>query len=204
VQAAHAAPRNPLIEHRPVARNRKRAKERRSRRPQPAATPARGNRGAPDPIAHATPDAELAEAQLSVGRPEPSEEEPQDSERAAEDLEPTADSEPDLEPAGRRSPIPGYIPERPGVAETPDGEELTSEELAEVPHAEHPVKRASTVSRLVTFLQGSWRELQRVQWPDRRQVMQATGVVIGFVIVAGAYLGAADAVAGKIVDFILK
>ncbi len=40
-------------------------------------------------------------------------------------------------------------------------------------------------NRLVNFLQGSWRELQRVQWPDRRQVMQATGVVIGFVIVAG-------------------
>ena len=61
-----------------------------------------------------------------------------------------------------------------------------------------------TGSRLVHFLQGSWRELQRVQWPDRRQVIQATGVVLGFVIVAGAYLGIADALAGKLMDFILK
>jgi preprotein translocase subunit SecE len=59
-------------------------------------------------------------------------------------------------------------------------------------------------NRLIHFLQGSWRELQRVQWPDRRQVMQATGVVIGFVIVAGVFLGVADWAAQKIVNFILK
>jgi preprotein translocase subunit SecE len=58
-------------------------------------------------------------------------------------------------------------------------------------------------NRLTTFLRGSWRELQRVQWPDRRQVGQATAVVIGFVIVAGAFLGLADFVAGKIVDYII-
>jgi len=57
--------------------------------------------------------------------------------------------------------------------------------------------------RLATFLRGSWRELQRVQWPDRRQVGQATAVVIGFVIVAGAFLGFADFVAGKVVEFII-
>jgi preprotein translocase SecE subunit len=58
-------------------------------------------------------------------------------------------------------------------------------------------------NRLIAFLQGCWRELQRVQWPDQRQVVQATGVVLGFVIVAGAYLGLADWVATKIVNFIL-
>ena len=60
------------------------------------------------------------------------------------------------------------------------------------------------VVRLAGFLQGSWRELQRVQWPDRRQVFQATGVVIGFVIVAGVFLGLADLVASKLVNLILK
>ena len=35
-----------------------------------------------------------------------------------------------------------------------------------------------------------WAELQRVQWPDRRQVGQATAVVLGFVVIAGIYLGA--------------
>ena len=63
--------------------------------------------------------------------------------------------------------------------------------------------RENPGARLVHFLQGSWRELQRVQWPDRRQVMQATGVVIGFVIIAGAFLGVADFVATKIVKLIL-
>jgi preprotein translocase SecE subunit len=57
--------------------------------------------------------------------------------------------------------------------------------------------------RFLAFLRASWAELQRVQWPDRRQVAQATAVVIGFVIVAGLYLGLADKVAQKVVDFIL-
>ena len=57
--------------------------------------------------------------------------------------------------------------------------------------------------RFLQFLKASWAELQRVQWPDRRQVGQATGVVIGFVIVAGAYLGVADWVAQKLVNFII-
>jgi preprotein translocase SecE subunit len=57
--------------------------------------------------------------------------------------------------------------------------------------------------RFIQFLGACWAELQRVQWPDRRQVFQATGVVIGFVIVAGAYLGLADWVAKQIVDAIL-
>ncbi|HYM53992.1 MAG TPA: preprotein translocase subunit SecE [Solirubrobacteraceae bacterium] len=58
-------------------------------------------------------------------------------------------------------------------------------------------------NRAVGFLRASWAELQRVQWPDRRQVTQATAVVLGFVAVAGAYLGLADYVAKEIVEFIL-
>jgi preprotein translocase subunit SecE len=57
--------------------------------------------------------------------------------------------------------------------------------------------------RFLVFLRASWAELQRVQWPDRRQVAQATGVVIGFVIVAGLYLGVADWVAKQIVNAII-
>jgi preprotein translocase SecE subunit len=63
--------------------------------------------------------------------------------------------------------------------------------------------RRSLFSRAIAFLQASWAELQRVQWPDRRQVAQATAVVLGFVAVAGVYLGAADWVAQKVVNFIL-
>ena len=58
-------------------------------------------------------------------------------------------------------------------------------------------------SRFANFLRACWAELQRVQWPDRRQVGQATMVVLGFVIVAGAFLGLADFVAEQVVDFII-
>ncbi len=58
-------------------------------------------------------------------------------------------------------------------------------------------------SRLLHFLRACVAELKRVDWPNRRQVGQATAVVLGFVVVAGAFLGLADVVAQKIVDFIL-
>lgn len=58
-------------------------------------------------------------------------------------------------------------------------------------------------ARFGRFLKASWAELQRVQWPDRRQVGQATAVVLGFVVVAGAYLGLADVVAEQLVDVVL-
>jgi preprotein translocase SecE subunit len=58
-------------------------------------------------------------------------------------------------------------------------------------------------NRVIGFLRASWAELQRVQWPDRRQVTQATAVVLGFVVVAGAYLGLADLVAKEFVEAIL-
>ena len=78
-------------------------------------------------------------------------------------------------------------------------------DAALVPAADATVSpNAPGGNRLINFLRGSWRELQRVQWPDRRQVMQATGVVIGFVVVAGLYLGLADTVASKLADLILK
>jgi preprotein translocase subunit SecE len=55
-------------------------------------------------------------------------------------------------------------------------------------------------NRALAFLRASWAELQRVQWPDRRQVAQATAVVLGFVAIAGLYLGLADFVANEIIE----
>ena len=81
----------------------------------------------------------------------------------------------------------------------PEGREVAAHSASTSMAARAP----SPGARLVEFLRGSWRELQRVQWPDRRQVMQATGVVIGFVIVAGVFLGLADLVATKVVKLIL-
>lgn len=66
-----------------------------------------------------------------------------------------------------------------------------------------PAIRKQGGPRLLHFFRACWAELQRVDWPDRRQVGQATAVVLGFVVVAGAFLGLADVVAQKIVDLIL-
>jgi preprotein translocase subunit SecE len=192
-----------------VARNRKRAKERRTRRPSQAANAGQSlptathgfqdaveENGAPNPLEHATPDVELAEEQLAFGRPE--EPEPGD-EADDEEFELEVEESIGGDGAGRR---------RGGGFDGGDdagasGASAGGAEMA-VPGAVHPEHRASMVARLIGFLQGSWRELQRVQWPDRRQVMQATGVVIGFVIVAAVFLGVADLLAGKLVTFILK
>jgi preprotein translocase SecE subunit len=53
------------------------------------------------------------------------------------------------------------------------------------------------------FFQNVWAELQRVQWPDRKQVTTLTGVVLGFVLIAGGYLGLLDAIFSRIIDNII-
>ena len=63
--------------------------------------------------------------------------------------------------------------------------------------------RSASGNRVFGFLRASWAELQRVQWPDRQQVAQATGVVLGFVVVTGIFLGVADYLAGKLINFII-
>jgi preprotein translocase SecE subunit len=88
-------------------------------------------------------------------------------------------------------------------AEVEAEQALDREELTTGGAAAPPARRPPSGSRLVNFIRACWAELQRVQWPDRRQVGQATAVVLGFVLVAGAFLGLADYAAQKLVDFIL-
>ena len=57
--------------------------------------------------------------------------------------------------------------------------------------------------RVIVFLGHVRDELRRVQWPDRRQVGQATAVVLGFVVIAGGYLGPARRALEAPVDAIL-
>lgn len=68
-----------------------------------------------------------------------------------------------------------------------------------------PAKSADSAprerGRVSGFFRSVWAELKRVQWPDRRQIVTLTGVVIAFVIIAGAYLGLVDVISKKIVDF---
>jgi preprotein translocase subunit SecE len=57
--------------------------------------------------------------------------------------------------------------------------------------------------RVLEFLKAVWAELQRVQWPNRTQLVQLTGVVLFFVVIVGAYLGALDAIFSKLIQSIL-
>ena len=71
----------------------------------------------------------------------------------------------------------------------------------EVAHEHAPARKQR--GRVLTFLRHCVDELRRVQWPNRQQVGQATAVVLGFVVIAGAYLGLLDAIWKPIVDAIL-
>jgi preprotein translocase SecE subunit len=57
--------------------------------------------------------------------------------------------------------------------------------------------------RILTFLRHCVEELRRVQWPDRKHVFQATAVVLGFVLIAGGWLGLMDAIWQPVVNAIL-
>jgi preprotein translocase SecE subunit len=196
-----------------VARDRKRAKQRRerrapgSRRP-PASQPTRSE--VPGALDHASGEADEFEAALvrgADGVPAP----PDAAADAELDSEPVADGEVDSD----------HLDEREVEAEALSEGDIGADQLEEPPDG--TVRRAPGGggprggvtpeqasgapirggNRAIAFLRASWAELQRVQWPDRRHVTQATAVVLGFVAIAGAYLGLADVVAKEIVEFIL-
>ena len=57
--------------------------------------------------------------------------------------------------------------------------------------------------RLVQFLFAVRAELARVQWPDRQTLTTLTGVVLGFVVIAGSYLGLLDAIFSRVIQALL-
>ena len=57
--------------------------------------------------------------------------------------------------------------------------------------------------RVIQFLFNCWAELQRVEWPKRQQLITLTWVVIGFVIIAGGFLGLLDAIFAQLVQALL-
>lgn len=169
-----------------MARDRQRAKQRKQRREPTPSKRDEGNGVTPEPKAlhrenvpgsvEHTGDVDEFEAALVAGADGEPESDPDAADRAAvgdAGVDMDATTAPPPPPATRTAPHPGEDSHGRGG------------------------------SRFLNFLRASWAELQRVQWPDRRQVGQATLVVLGFVIVAGAFLGAADWAAQKIVDFIL-
>jgi preprotein translocase subunit SecE len=187
-----------------VARDRQRAKQRKARRAQnPGPAPSKLNRAdLPGELEHASGEVEEFEASLVAGAGG----EPADA--FGEDEDPEAGRRAFGEGEGEAAPEDLDDEEFEELEDEVDSATLEDEAVGAGPPARRqaatpgaPTRKGA--GRFVGFLRASWAELQRVQWPDRRQVAQATGVVIGFVIIAGLYLGVADWVAKQIVNAII-
>jgi preprotein translocase subunit SecE len=187
-----------------VARDRKRAKQRQQRRPQRTPAPASSEihrADLPGALEHASSDVDEFDAALvrgAGGVPAPLEDAPLAADTDAADA--NGADELELASAGAGAGGGNRDGRGNGVAL-----EASGDAEAALP-SDRPAtreRRQSLPRRAVGFLRASWAELQRVQWPNRTQVTQATAVVLGFVAVAGAYLGAADWLAQKIVNLIL-
>ena len=135
---------------------------------------------APDPLAHSSADvdeARLAEA----GLPAPGDDEDDDGARVYEDELHDDDDERERAPDAVEGDA--VMRRRGGV------------------HVEPEHRRSR--GRLLTFFGHCIDELRRVQWPNRRQVGQATAVVLGFVVIAGGYLGLLDQLWQPLIEAIL-
>jgi preprotein translocase subunit SecE len=187
-----------------MARDRKRAKQR-QRRAQRGSNPrvagedrrAAKPAGPPEPVEDAPADSELAEAAL--GRRDS--DEPTGLEREEELASAVGEGEHEEEDHDEAEGEGELAPElQPEVAG--DGPPSRRRGGREASGLGGESTRTGG-NRLINFLRACWAELQRVQWPDRRQVAQATGVVLGFVAIAGAYLGLMDAIFSRLVNAIL-
>ena len=177
-----------------MARNRQRAKERQARRKSgepEAARPDGGGRVEPVPaLPEPAPETEAPrdeeeirdQVDLKVGAP------PQDLGRSDETIEdePDLDDDEHFDPAADH-PEEDLVPTSSG----PEGRRGGSE----ADHKDRP--------RLVQFLFAVRAELARVQWPDRQALTTLTGVVLGFVLIAGGYLGLLDAIFSRVIQAIL-
>ena len=135
----------------------------------------RGGEGGWSP--HGDMSEELARAEIEAGAP-PSETGRSDTLIASRHHEPptaTLDEEP-------------RAPARAADSETPKP-------------AEHEAERRR--GRVAAFLVAVVAELRRVQWPDRTALTTMTGIVLGFVVIAGGYLGLLDFLFSRLVQAIL-
>jgi preprotein translocase SecE subunit len=163
-----------------VARDRQRAKQRRRNRQPGSGGPAAGS------ARTRARDQGLEPTDAELGNTPPP--------------EPTKHAFPDVEQA--RMAEAGVEPEpEPDVEVEPEDVQATDPAVLEERQAARRPRRQR--GRIITFLGHVVDELRRVQWPDRRQTFQGTAVTLGFVVVAGGFLGLMDAIWKPLVDAIL-
>jgi preprotein translocase SecE subunit len=193
-----------------LARNRQRAKERQAARRAErqkqgggdgAPRPPRPPRNDPDAVFGGSPgfvpeenDEELLrEADLEVGAP------PQDLGRSDDTLAHSPLKEGDEEDLEE-------LDEELEDYDFEDEEQPVEEPTARGPRGVRGGRAGAEQhhrNRLVAFLIAVWAELQRVQWPDRKQLTQMTGIVLMFVLIAGGYLGLLDAIFSRLIQQII-
>ena len=191
-----------------MARDRQRAKARRAKRQPGGGGPASGSASTrardigldqataddaglgetapPEPTKHGLPDVEtarMAEAGVPVRGPNEDADDIYDDDRF---------SAPDA--------VEGDVVLAPRGGGDPD---LDSGRAGQTRDQREHGRRSSRGGRLLTFLGHSVDELRRVQWPDRRHVGQGTAVTLGFVVIAGGFLGLMDALWKPIIEAIL-
>jgi preprotein translocase SecE subunit len=157
-----------------MARDRQRAKQRRRNRQPGSGGPAAGSaRTRARDIGLEPTDAELGNT------PPP---------------EPTKHALPDVEQARMAE---------AGVDAEPEPEEIEATDPAVIQERQEARRPRRQRGRILTFLGHVVDELRRVQWPDRRQTGQGTAVTLGFVVIAGGFLGLMDAVWKPLIEAIL-
>ena len=169
-----------------MARNRQQAKQRQAERRARRLAQERGGDGAPRPEDNPAVDPELA-----AGAPPPDE---GHSETLGVEAETDLGNEDE------------HLTEEEIEAEEEAEEELAArqEDGFEPRGRRGPSLEAhKDRPRVVQFLIAVWAELQRVQWPDRQALTTLTGVVLGFVLIMGGYLGLLDAIFSEVIKAII-
>ena len=60
------------------------------------------------------------------------------------------------------------------------------------------------LTRLRTFFQEVVLELRKASWPERKEIVESTWVVIVMVVATVAFIGGCDFVMSRLVDIFLK
>lgn len=181
-----------------MARNRQKAKERQARRREQGGAPAAPLRDGAQ-AAPVEPDPAPAPAPEAVPDPDPP---------ALSESEAIRAGAPPLEAEGSSQAI-GEQPDFEGEEDDhyDPAEDLPEEDaaLSSGPRGRrgHDAAEHKDRPRFVQFLFAVRAELARVQWPDRQALTTLTGVVLGFVLLAGGYLGALDAIFSRLIQAIL-
>jgi preprotein translocase subunit SecE len=101
----------------------------------------------------------------------------------------------------RRAQAAGTPPLKPAVRPRPTAEEEPRGEPSE-PRREHRDDVRPGVPG-IRFLQESWAELKKVEWPNQQAVISGTAVVIMACLIVGVYLWANDEVWKRVVQHLL-